>query len=304
MIKLENIDQMLKNHRLRQDISEPEDLKFKFSKNKDVYNPSTEFCFKGKKIIAVRTEERNSEKSKTCFLEKNDGNFYKFKENVNLPLQDPFIFKIANENYLGGVKVNFQNKLGPVWWTEVFQIEEDFTFKRIFKGPKGMKDIRLLQLKDGNLVVFTRPQNPATGDGKIGILVISDFDQLDAKSILNAELLKNNFANGTWGGVNQAIEVTPDVIFIIGHIACYKNNVRHYYVLAAYIDLKQKVIFGEKIIAERKDFLEGPAKRNDLKDIVFPSGIFKNGKNNIILMAGVSDCEIQIAKFNYNCDFL
>ncbi|WP_268239349.1 DUF1861 family protein [Sporolactobacillus putidus] len=47
-----------------------------------------------------------------------------------------------------------------------------------------------------------------------------------------------------------------------------------------------------EIIATRNDFIDGPAKRPDLKDIVFSGGgIRENSK--FILYAGTSDTEAQ-----------
>lgn len=46
------------------------------------------------------------------------------------------------------------------------------------------------------------------------------------------------------------------------------------------------------ILAERKEFVEGPAKREDLRDVLFSGGLYEeNGQT--YLYVGVSDCEVQ-----------
>ena len=53
--------------------------------------------------------------------------------------------------------------------------------KRVFNGPWGMKDIRFIQLKDGKIAFFSRPQGGNAGRGKVGFFTINSFEELTHK---------------------------------------------------------------------------------------------------------------------------
>ena len=58
------------------------------------------------------------------------------------------------------------------------------------------------------------------------------------------------------------------------------------------LDPKTLTLSRYQIIAERSDFLSGPAKREDLKDVLFSAGLIR--KDGITtLYTGVSDAEVQ-----------
>jgi len=81
---------------------------------------------------------------------------------------------------------------------------------------------------------------------------------------------------------------------VLAHAACYENDdklqVRHYYSTAFTFNPHSLGFRDYKIIASRDQFLDGPAKRDDLLDVIFSSGLVRrDGVTR--LYAGVSDAE-------------
>lgn len=267
-------------------------LNFAGVDGRDVYNTSIIFKIGQKSYIAGRVETRTNEHSQVRLFEQINQYDFKLVSNFELTLQDPFVTLISGKTILGGVKVNWNEQQMPTWHTEFYELNSDLTTNLILSGPINMKDIRLCELDDGKVLILTRPQGEKAGLGKIGSLIVDDLMTVTAEQIDNAPLLANNFNDNNWGGANQIFQVSNNVIFVVGHIASMINDERHYYALGFYIDIHSQQIFGERILAERQDFLAGPSKRDDLADVVFTSGIIKND-DNLLLFCGTSDCEEQ-----------
>ena len=97
-----------------------------------------------------------------------------------------------------------------------------------------------------------------------------------------------------WGGVNEAHLLQSGEIGVLAHCACFSDDFnmreRHYYAKTFIFDPMYKQIRNYKIIACRDQFKDGPAKRSDISNVVFSSGLVRdNGK--AILYAGISDTE-------------
>lgn len=290
------INTLLNNHRKQTKVfGKANKLVFKGVDGFDVYNASICFKLDGQIMIAGRVETRDSEKSTTRLFKKINENVFELIPEFSLNLQDPFI-TILNHGQilLGGVHVDWTEPEKPVWRTEFYRLHDDLHVDCLFKGPQKMKDIRLLQLKDNRILMLTRPQGGEASLGKIGILVKKELSEFNENEISEAPLLKNNYDDGTWGGANQITQVSENVVKVIGHIANKIDSKLHYYSISFFIDLMDKKIFDEQIIAERQDFLAGPCKRDDLADVVFTSGINEDSMGNHWLLCGTSDCEEQI----------
>jgi hypothetical protein len=96
-----------------------------------------------------------------------------------------------------------------------------------------------------------------------------------------------------WSGVNDAYLREDGLINVLAHVAVFSpGDVRHYYPATFIFDPLTLQYTSLKIIAERSNFLPGPAKRKDLTDVLFSAGIYQ--ENGIFkLISGVSDVEIQ-----------
>ncbi|MDT2739990.1 DUF1861 family protein [Enterococcus canintestini] len=286
-------EELLKKYREEQLYSKATVLTFKDVADKDVYNITAPFLLEGQVVLAGRVESRDDEHSEiVLFTEAEENTWVPIKESVRLSLQDPFFTEIDGDIILGGVEVNFLSSGQAKWRTVFYRLETSQDAVQIFAGPWGMKDLRLKQLNDGKILVLTRPQGTKGGRGKIGAVIIDDLASLSVALIEDAPLLANQFTDSQWGGANE-IHQTKTSIWVLGHIANFdEENNRHYYAMAFELDLANFAMKNAKIIAERKDFAAGPAKRPDLVDVVFSGGIVMKDQKAVIY-AGISDAGAQ-----------
>ncbi len=274
-------------------------LKVNF-KNKDVYNPSISFKHSEKTLILGRTESRDSEKdSQVVYFEQTEtGDWLHIIDAPTHDLQDPFICQIQGKWILGGVYVDWETYS---YRTDFYIGDTPFDLKKFTSGPSGMKDIRLLALKNGKIAIFTRPQGGKYKKGKIGFTLINDLSEFNTEAIANAPLLEDQFGDETWGGVNQAIELPDGKIGLIGHWAWFVNENRKYTAVAFELDPETRQCTHMKVIATRDQFPESAAKRPDLTDVIFPAGVIPHveKKGFVTLYAGLSDTSIGIIEIPY-----
>ncbi len=155
-----------------------------------------------------------------------------------------------------------------------------------------MKDIRLVELADKKIGIFTRPQGKIGGRGKIGFTVINTLEELNEEVIERAPLIENQFIDEEWGGVNELHLLKNGKIGVLGHIARFDDEGnRHYYPMVFMFDPVTKKASPLKIIAARKNFEEGEFKRSDLKNVVFSGGLIRREDGYAELYVGVSDAE-------------
>ena len=259
----------------------------------DVYNITAPFRSANKTIIAGRVEPRHHEKSKTVFFEELDNVWIPIPEAPVFELQDPFVTYVRNELVFGGVETKeIDGKV--IWKTVFFRGSDIFNLDEFFHGPEGMKDIRLCDLENGKIAVFTRPQGDIGGRGTIGYFEIDGLEKLSVKGFRNADLLNNMYHPMDWGGVNEAHLLLNGEFGVLAHCACFSDDLdmgeRHYYAKSFIFDPMYKQIRNYKIIACRDQFKDGPAKRNDISNVVFSSGLVRNN-GKAILYAGISDAE-------------
>ncbi len=258
---------------------------------KDVYNPTPPFELAGKTIIAARVEDRDKESgSEVRFFELTQNAEWKLmEEEPRFLMQDPFVCRIGGNLVLGGVEVDWE-KMG---YKTVFYSGVDlFHLRYLTSGPAKMKDIRLVQLRDGMIGVFTRPQGEIGGRGKIGFTTINNLKELNSEVIANAKLIENQFGEEQWGGVNQALLLPDGRVGVLGHVAEFtKEENRCYKAMAFIFDPVTGKSTPMKIVAERNDFPATTAKRDDLWDIVFPAGLVLE-EGGAVLYAGLSDTGI------------
>ena len=272
--------------------------------DKDVYNITAPFEFEGSLYIAGRTEARDSENSEVIFFKK-DG--HQWCADVTIPklkLQDPFITRFKDLYIVGGVEIfedeNCHVKLN---YRTVFYRGKSLRYLEMFaKGPDKMKDIRLCLLPDQRILVMTRPQgnDQLTDDGKIqvgsrgkiGYLIIDYLEELTPENILKAQILEHMFVPEEWGGCNEMHVLKNGKIGVLAHIACYdEKGDRHYYSTTFCFDYMTGDYSPMKMIAVRNNFQDGPAKRDDLKDVIFSGGIVRLENHKACLYCGVSDTQ-------------
>ncbi|MBO1511825.1 MTP-1 family protein [Metabacillus bambusae] len=290
---------LLQEFQLKDQPNHAEKLVFTGVGDKDVYNISAPFEDEGEIVLAGRVESRDSEHSEVFFFVEQNGEWVP-KENAPVyKLQDPFFTKIAGELVLGGVQIfphpTLENSLS--WRTIFMKGEKIASLKEFANGPNGMKDLRLIELKDGSIGLLTRPQGEKGGRGKIGFRRLSSLEHLTIEEIEKTPLLKNQFIDEEWGGANEAHLLANSLIGVLGHIANFdEEGNRHYYPMVFAIDPETGDYSDIKLIATRSNFRPGPSKRPDLVDVVFSGGLVRKPDGTADLYAGISDADAQKIK--------
>lgn len=294
---IQYVEDLLAAHRAEAPPWRPQKLSFLGCSGYDVYNPTAPFSYQGETLMIGRVERRDLEHSKTMFFRQVEEHLYQVMTTMpQYDLQDPFLCKIGSYFVFGGTEMFPHPKNpGALWWrTKFFYGRTLEGLKPLTTGPNGMKDIRIVELQDGCIGVFGRPQGLTGGRGKISFGIVDDIFSLYPEGIQKLSLL-HQFADDEWGGVNEAHLLPSGEIGVLGHIACFSDEdgggERHYYPMAFTIDPQTKTPSKIKILAERSEFLPGDSKRADLADVLFTAGAIFHG-DHATLYTGVSDCEV------------
>ncbi|REE56268.1 uncharacterized protein DUF1861 [Paenibacillus taihuensis] len=274
--------------------AEPLKLQFGGVGTRDVYNIAAPFEDEGELVLAGRVEQRDSEHSQIIFFVERDGVWMPREGAPVLTLQDPFHTRIGGELVFGGVQI-YPHPERPdalAWRTVFYKGSGIRSLELLFSGPNGMKDLRLIELADKSIGVFTRPQGVKGGRGKIGYVRIGSLSELTVQAIEDAPLLDAQFIDSEWGGANELHLLAGGLVGVLGHIACFdERGDRHYYPMAFAFDPESARFTDIELIASRSRFLPGAAKRPDLADVVFSGGLLRKPDGMAELYAGISDAE-------------
>ena len=284
-------------------IYESSKLKFAGVDGYDVYNCSIPFLHQGQKYIFGRVEKRNewAESFVYLFEETGKDSYEVVKDSTPYQLEDPYVMFLGNEIILGGTHVTkMSGEIESVYG--YFYRGMDLKHLTYFTtGPKGMKDIRLVKLKNGKIGVFSRPRNEKIAEkygseSMIGFAVIDRIEDLNAEVIVNAKYIHGIFENGQWGGCNQAYLFDNGKIGVIGHLSdkIYDekgNEILSYKNISFVFNPETYGVEDLKIIATRADYPDGPAKMPNLVDCAFTSGIEMEKDGKVNLYSGIGDCE-------------
>ncbi len=274
-------------------------LSFHGVDGQDVYNTTVPFEMDGRRIIAGRVEHRDSEDSTTMFFEECGEGWQLIKEAASIQgMQDPFITRVDGQWILGGVHAQWRGDGSLITYhTDFYRIESLTSLSHIAEGPALMKDIRLVQLPDGRIAVFSRPQGEAVKHlnriASIGFGIIGDLRELTAERIAQLPLLEGHFTPEEWGGCNQLQMLKNGLIGCIGHKSWGHDRegvfVIHYYCFANALDPQTMKMTPVKIIASRECFPDSPQKNPRAYDVCFTSGILRQGNGRALLYTGMSD---------------
>ncbi len=272
-------------------------LVFENLKNKRIYNPSSPLKMKNNIYIFARVEDILSDNSQSMLFKETQNKYFLVKNAPIFNLEDPFVIQFKNEIILGGVYVE-RNALGKISFfrtifyrgKDIFNLDPDKPFAQ---GPLMMKDIRLVELENKRIGVFTRPTGGKFLRGRICYLEINSLDELKDLDYTKAREIELLLLPNEWVGTNAAFVLKDNKIGVLGHWAFEdENNNLHYLAITFIFDPKNFTVSQKKIIAKRDDFPLGQFKKESLKDVVFPGGFLKLDKNCIFLYCGLSDAEI------------
>lgn len=276
-------------------------LVFEGTDGLDVYNPSIPFESAGRTVIAGRVESRDSEKSRTVFFEPRGSVWTPVVGAPVLPLQDPFVSFFHDGLVVGGVNVTWDGDRLVEYHTDFYKGKDIFHLALFLSGPTFMKDVRLLELPDGRVAVFSRPQGQPMLDkygciAKIGFAVAPSLEAVTAGFIEDAPLLEGHFLPDEWGGSNQLYNLKNGLVGVIGHESWGETLdgvfYIHYYSMAFAIDPATRRMTPSKVIGTRDCFPAGPQKDRRSQDVVFTSGILRQEDGKAQLYCGLSDCQV------------
>lgn len=283
------------------------------TKSITIYNPTRPIYNNGKRYLVGRVEPLEAEVSKIMFFEELEGIWRLIDEAPVLGLQDPFyIENVHGYNIIGGVKT-FPRDHKPDeldYRTVFYRYKEDLlelinyqsgVAKPFAEGPKGMKDIRLIELANGKIGVFTRPQGGSAGPGKIGYVEIDSLDQLE-EMIPRAKILEGLFHHEEWGGANDLHILKNGKIGVLGHIAYFDNSQRHYYAMTFVFDPRTQTHSHLEILTTADDFPPVKPKKTTIGKVIFSGGLIRKDDGTADLYVGVGD--IQSGKIRIKDPFL
>ncbi|MEX2144794.1 MAG: DUF1861 family protein [Candidatus Spechtbacterales bacterium] len=289
--------ELLHEFEQREELIKGEKLNFSGVDERDVYNISAPFWVGDKEYIAGRIEAREAwADSYVAFFQEKKGVWIPVSDTHRFKLEDPFTNYIGEDLVFGGVEI-YPNpqaiaSRGAGFRTVFYRGRDIESLTRFAAGPDMMKDIRIAQLPNGRIGVFTRPLGGMYGKGKIGYLELNSLDELQPQHLLEARIIEDQFAPDEWGGVNELHPFDDGRIGALGHIAYQDaDGGKHYYAMSFVYDPQKHSTSPIKIIAARRNFPEGDAKTPELQDVVFPGGLLRDGKGAATLYAGLSDVE-------------
>ena len=267
----------------------------------DVYNTSIPFLWEGRQYLFGRVERRSEWARSWVRLFENSGkdDWTLVPDSMVWQLEDPYIAGIGGQIVLGGTHVRYKTGAIDTYYGYFYRGTDLNDMYYFTTGPDYMKDIRLIQLSDGRIGVFSRPRNEAIrkqfgAESQIGFAVIPDLDHLTADVIESAPYIPGLFAEGEWGGCNQAYLLDSGKIGVIGH-KCLKQQGNDGVTLAIYLNIAfvfDPVVheaLDVHIIGTRSCYPAGPAKRPELADCAFTTGIVVRDDSMADLYSGIGD---------------
>lgn len=161
-------------------------------------------------------------------------------------------------------------------------------------GPDCMKDIRLVELKDGRIGVFSRPRSAEIKkkygcESIVGFAIINDLNELSADVIENASPIDNLYGEGEWGRCNQCYCLSERFIGVLGH-HCYMDGDLQTYMNVSFVyDMEKNEFFDYQIIGTSSCYPKHEYKRISTSDVAFTSGIVLRDDGLADLYSGIGD---------------
>ncbi len=268
-------------------------LKFTGADGFDVYNASTPFMWQGSNYIFGRVERRHEQaKSHVRLFKQVDADTWAYvPDSMRYDLEDPCIAIVHGEVIMEGTHV-VRSRNNVVCLMAYFYRGRDLNDLFYFTtGPDHMKDIRLVEMSDGKVGVFSRPRF-AEGRCQIGMNIINTVDELDEDVIQNAPFIEGLFGDDEWGGANQCYQLDSGLIGIIGHKSYVGDVCNVYTTIAFVVDPRTRKLQDSRIICTRSSFAPGETKIHNTSDTTFPCGIVMRPDGKADLYTGLNDIEI------------
>jgi len=270
----------------------------------DVYNSSVPFVWKGKEYIYGRVERRSEWARSWVRLFENTGKdeWTLVPHSMIYQLEDPYVSIFGDTLVMGGSHVRYTRGGVDTYYGYFYRGTDINDLYYFTTGPDWMKDIRLVGMPDGRIGVFSRPRSEEIrkkfgSESLVGFAIINDLDELTASVIEGATYIAGLFDKDEWGGVNQACMLDNGLIGAIGH-KCYNTTDVNGAEISVYLNISfvfdpvKHEAMDLKIIGTRPCYPAGPAKKPNLVDVAFTSGIVPREDGKVDLYSGIGDAEV------------
>lgn len=269
----------------------------------DVYNCSMPFEWKGKRYMFGRVERRTEWMRSwvRLFTETGLDEWSLVPDSMIYQLEDPYVSVIGGELIFGGTHVRVKGGKLDTFYGYFYRGNEVDDLYYFTTGPDYMKDIRLVELADGRIGVFSRPRGEEIkqqhgSESVVGFSIIASLDELTAEVIEHAPLIDDLFEAGEWGGCNQAYLLDSGKVGVIAHLSyLYTDEAGEqqsaYMNTSFVLDPETRSVENYKIIGTRDCYPAGPAKMPHLADCAFTSGIVMREDGKADLYSGLGDCK-------------
>lgn len=266
----------------------------------DVYNCSIPFQWQGKRYMFGRVERREDFANSVTYLFEEVGkdHYAPVPGSSSYPIEDPHVAFIGDEIIMGGTHVRKSKGEIDTLYGYYYRGKDLKFLSQFTCGPANMKDIRLVQLANGKVGVFTRPRGKHVAEkygseAIVGYCELNSIDELDATIVDKAEYIPGLFEKNEWGGCNQAYLLKDGRIGIIGH-RCYLEptaqvELQVYVNISFVFDPQTFAISDMKVIGDKPSYPPTPCMLPYLEDCVFTSGIEMRGDGKADLYSGVGD---------------
>lgn len=212
-------------------------------------------------------------------------------------LEDPYISFINGQLVMDGTHVRCSRGKVETYYGYFYRGTDVNNMYYFTTGPDCMKDIRLVQLSGGRVGVFSRPRGSEIlknygSESVIGFAVADSLDTLDAPLIENSKVIEGLIGEGEWGSCNQCYPLKSGRIGVIGH-QCFDDDGISVYMNTSFIfDPESFSVSDFKIIGTRSCYPDGAAKKPNLIDCAFTSGIVMREDGLADLYIGIGDTEV------------
>jgi hypothetical protein len=270
------------------------------------YNPATPVTMRiggqETRVLVVRAEAKGSERSHLRFFEvSEDGSRGTRIVDARIPaldLQDPSVtIESDGSLYICGVEIRKKSETDEtlsyrhVIYRASGRELTALSREPVFAGEWGKKGTRFKRLRDGRMLVVSRPQGEVGGRGKIAWSVVTpsegeSFQQLLDRGIRDSKLIEGQVTDLEWEGPNQLFELADGTVLFLAHQAAYTGGarrkggeakrVRPYVSTQFRLDPVTGKSTEIEVILERKDLPGGVArgaKRVDLAMVDYTSGL-------------------------------
>lgn len=266
----------------------------------DVYNCSIPFDWQGETYIYGRVEKRDEwARSRTMLFRQTGKDQYQLVAGSMIyQLEDPFVSVVREELVLGGTHVRYECGRIINYYDYFYKGKDLDDLYYFTTGPDHMKDIRLVELPEG-IGVFSRPRGADVArkygsESIVGFTVIQNLQELSPKRVQEAPMVEGLFQKGEWGGCNQCYLLGNGQIGVIGHKSYHEQGAGAepllvYLNTAFVVDPQTRRCVHEQILATRSCYPDGPAKKPNLIDCAFTSGLLLRPDGRADLYSGLGD---------------